>query len=94
MLNGHRLNSYSTNAASPDFSISLEKVKQIEEKNIDCHFANFKNFAFYQKPTWKRKSSQVFVLNIQENSLKNSKKQKRGYNVVSGVMDSVGIKEV
>ncbi len=30
MLNGHRLNSYSTNAASPDFSISLEKVKQIE----------------------------------------------------------------
>ena len=30
MLDGHRLNSYSTNAASPDFSISLEKVKQIE----------------------------------------------------------------
>ena len=30
MLNGHRLNSYSTNAAVPDFSISLEKVKQIE----------------------------------------------------------------
>ena len=30
MLNGHRLNSYSTNTASPDFSISLEKVKQIE----------------------------------------------------------------
>ena len=30
MLNGHRLNSYSTNAATPDFSISLEKVKQIE----------------------------------------------------------------
>ena len=30
MLNGHRLNSYSTNAAAPDFSISLEKVKQIE----------------------------------------------------------------
>ena len=30
MLNGHRLNSYLTNAASPDFSISLEKVKQIE----------------------------------------------------------------
>lgn len=30
LLNGHRLNSYSTNAAIPDFSISLEKVKQIE----------------------------------------------------------------
>ena len=30
MLNGHRLNSYATNAAAPDFSISLEKVKQIE----------------------------------------------------------------
>ncbi len=30
MLNGHRLNSYSTNTAAPDFSISLEKVKQIE----------------------------------------------------------------
>lgn len=30
MLNGHRLNGYSTNAAAPDFSISLEKVKQIE----------------------------------------------------------------
>ena len=30
MLNGHRLNSYSTNAASPDFSMSLDKVKQIE----------------------------------------------------------------
>lgn len=30
LLNGHRLNSYSTNAATPDFSISLEKVKQIE----------------------------------------------------------------
>jgi iron complex outermembrane receptor protein len=30
MLNGHRLNSYSTNVATPDFSISLEKVKQIE----------------------------------------------------------------
>lgn len=30
MLNGHRLNSYSTNIASPDFSMSLEKVKQIE----------------------------------------------------------------
>lgn len=30
MLNGHRLNSYSTNTARPDFSISLDKVKQIE----------------------------------------------------------------
>lgn len=30
MLDGHRLNSYSTNTASPDFSISLDKVKQIE----------------------------------------------------------------
>ena len=30
MLNGHRLNSYSTNTASPDYSIGLEKVKQIE----------------------------------------------------------------
>ena len=30
MLNGHRLNSYSTNIAAPDYSISLEKVKQIE----------------------------------------------------------------
>ena len=30
MLNGHRLNSYATNTAAPDFSISLEKVKQIE----------------------------------------------------------------
>lgn len=30
LLNGHRLNSYSTNTATPDFSISLEKVKQIE----------------------------------------------------------------
>lgn len=30
LLNGHRLNSYSTNAATPDFSMSLEKVKQIE----------------------------------------------------------------
>lgn len=30
LLNGHRMNSYSTNAASPDFSMSLEKVKQIE----------------------------------------------------------------
>ena len=30
MLNGHRLNSHATNTAAPDFSISLEKVKQIE----------------------------------------------------------------
>ena len=30
MLNGHRLNSYCTNTAAPDFSISLEKIKQIE----------------------------------------------------------------
>ena len=30
MLNGHRLNSYSSNVASPDFSISLDKLKQIE----------------------------------------------------------------
>ena len=30
MLNGHRLNSYSTNVAAPDFSISLDKIKQIE----------------------------------------------------------------
>ena len=30
MLNGHRLNSYCTNIAAPDFSISLEKLKQIE----------------------------------------------------------------
>lgn len=30
MLNGHRLNSYSTNTSRPDFSISLDKVKQIE----------------------------------------------------------------
>lgn len=30
MLNGHRLNSYSTNTSSPNFSIDLEKVKQIE----------------------------------------------------------------
>ena len=30
MLNGHRLNSYATNTSAPDFSISLEKVKQIE----------------------------------------------------------------
>ena len=30
MLNGHRMNSQVTNTAAPDFSISLEKVKQIE----------------------------------------------------------------
>ncbi|MBR1542262.1 MAG: TonB-dependent receptor plug domain-containing protein [Bacteroidaceae bacterium] len=30
MLNGHRLNSYSTNISSPDFSLSMEKIKQIE----------------------------------------------------------------
>ena len=30
LLNGHRLNSYCTNIAAPDFSISLEKLKQIE----------------------------------------------------------------
>jgi len=30
MLDGHRLNSFSTSIAAPDFSISLEKVKQIE----------------------------------------------------------------
>ena len=30
MLNGHRLNSYSTNTAAPDFSLSLEEIKQIE----------------------------------------------------------------
>lgn len=30
MLNGHRLNSYCTNIASPDFSIGLEKLKRIE----------------------------------------------------------------
>ena len=30
MLNGHRLNSYATNIAAPDFSIGLEKLKQIE----------------------------------------------------------------
>ena len=30
MLNGHRLNSYATNTAAPDFTISLEKIKQIE----------------------------------------------------------------
>ena len=30
LLNGHRLNSYLTNTAAPDFSISLEKIRQIE----------------------------------------------------------------
>lgn len=30
MLNGHRLNSRSTNAQAPDYSISMEKIKQIE----------------------------------------------------------------
>lgn len=30
MLDGHRLNSYCTNTAAPDFSISLEKLKQVE----------------------------------------------------------------
>lgn len=30
LMNGHRLNSYSTNVATPDFSMSLEKIKQIE----------------------------------------------------------------
>ena len=30
MLNGHRMNSYVTNTAAPDFSMSLEKIKQIE----------------------------------------------------------------
>ena len=30
MLNGHRLNNYSTNIAAPDFSMSLDKLKQIE----------------------------------------------------------------
>lgn len=30
MLDGHRMNSYSTNTSRPDFSISLDKVKQIE----------------------------------------------------------------
>ena len=30
MLNGHRLNSYCSNTAAPDFSIALEKLKQIE----------------------------------------------------------------
>ena len=30
MLNGHRLNSYCTNIAAPDFSMGLDKLKQIE----------------------------------------------------------------
>ena len=30
MLNGHRMNSYCTNISSPDFSMSLDKIKQIE----------------------------------------------------------------
>ena len=30
LLNGHRLNSYFTNTAAPDFSISMEKIRQIE----------------------------------------------------------------
>jgi len=30
LLNGHRLNSYATNIAAPDFSISLEKIRQVE----------------------------------------------------------------
>ena len=30
LLNGHRLNSYTTNVAAPDFSISMEKIRQIE----------------------------------------------------------------
>lgn len=30
LLNGHRINSYCTNIAAPDFSMSLEKLKQIE----------------------------------------------------------------
>ncbi len=30
LLNGHRLNSYFSNAASPNYSMSLEKVRQIE----------------------------------------------------------------
>lgn len=30
MLNGHRMNSFCTNIAPPDFSISLDKLKQIE----------------------------------------------------------------
>ena len=34
LLNGHRLNSYATNAAQPDFSISLEKIKKIKLEKI------------------------------------------------------------
>lgn len=30
MVDGHRLNSHSTNSAAPDYAISLDKVKQIE----------------------------------------------------------------
>ena len=30
MLNGHRLNSFATNIAAPDFSISLDKINKIE----------------------------------------------------------------
>ena len=30
MLNGHRLNSFCTNIAAPDFSLSLDKLRQIE----------------------------------------------------------------
>ena len=30
LLNGHRQNSYFTNTAAPDFSISMEKIRQIE----------------------------------------------------------------
>ena len=30
LLNGHRLNSFTNNTSSPDYSLSLEKVKQIE----------------------------------------------------------------
>ena len=30
MLNGHRMNSYCTNISSPDYSMNLDKIKQIE----------------------------------------------------------------
>lgn len=30
MLNGHRMNSFATNTSAPDYSVSLEKIKQIE----------------------------------------------------------------
>lgn len=30
LLNGHRLNSYSTNVACPDFSMSIEKINRVE----------------------------------------------------------------